>query len=179
VDTDAALPIPLEAHRFCSAATISAFLSDAVDVETIGRWVPALSLIRWTKNQAFTESMLIGQSDYVPDEAFLLQALFRPLFYPRQLQIGGKELFPEHLRPRAATARRLLNLIRQGEMSEAVELARSRYLAAGRSIVLPPPDLSADYERVAASLLIPMKPPDVEAGLRRWLQPAKNKLRGE
>lgn len=172
-DTDAALPIPLEARRFCSAATISAFLSDAVDVELIGRWVPALSLIRWTKERAFSKQMLIGQSDYMPGEAYLLQALFRPLFYPRQLQIGGKELFPDHLRPRAAAARRLLNLIRQGEMSEAVELARGRYLAAGRSIVLPPPDLSADYDRIAASLLIPMKPSDVEAGLRRWLQPAK------
>jgi len=173
VDTDAALPIPLEARRFCSAATINAFLSDAVDVELIGRWVPALSLIRWTKERAFSKQMLIGQSDYVPDEAYLLQALFRPLFYPRQLHIGGRALFPDHLRPRAAAARRLLNLIRQGEMTEAIELARGRYLAAGRSIVLPPPDLSADYDRIAASLLISMKPSDVEAGLRRWLQPAK------
>jgi CRISPR-associated protein Csx17 len=176
VDTDAAQPIPLEARRFCSAATISAFLSDAVDVEMIGRWIPALSLIRWAKEQAFTEPVLIGQSNYVPDEAFLLQALFRPLFYPCQLQIGGKDLFPDHLRPRAATARRLLNLLRQGELSEAAQLAQNRYLAAGRSIVLPRFNLSVDYERIeriAASLLIPMKPSDVKVGLRRWLQPAK------
>lgn len=182
VDTDAASPLPLEARGFCSAATSSAFLLGTVDAEMIGRWVPALSLIRWTKDQVSSEQMRIGEFDYVPDETFLLQALFRPLFYPHQLQIGGKELFPDHLRPRAATARRLLNLIRQGELSESVQLAQSRYLAAGRSIVLPSFDLSVDYERVeriAASLLIPMKPSDVAAGLRRWLQPSKNKLRGE
>jgi len=172
VDTDDTLRIPLETRRFCSAAMINAFLSEAVDVEMIGRWIPPLSLIRWTK-QVSSEQMLINEFGYVPDETFLLQALFRPLFYPHQLQIGGKELFPNRLRPRAVMARRLLNLIRQGDLGEAVELARSRYLAAGRSIVLPPPNLSVDCERIAASLLIPMRPSDVETGLHRWLQPSK------
>jgi len=175
VDTDATSPIPLEARRYCSPSTINAFLSGLVDIELIGRWVPALSLIRWVKHQVPSEQIPVNESDHVPDEAFLLQSLFRPLFYPYKLQVkNGKELFPNHVRPRAATARRLFNLIRQGEISEAVELARSRYLAAGRSIISPPDNLGADYERIAASLLIPMKPSDVMAGFNRWLHPAKS-----
>jgi hypothetical protein len=45
--------------------------------------------------------------------------------------------------------------------------------------VLPPSDISGDYERIAASLLIPMKPSDTAVGLRRWLQPYKKGTRGE
>jgi CRISPR-associated protein Csx17 len=174
IDTDAISPLPLAARRFCSTAAISAFLSGAVDVEMIGRWIPALSLIRWSEDQTFTEQRQRDEFNDVADETFLSQALFRPLFYPQQLWINEKELFPGRLRPRAAIARRLLNLIRQGELSEAVQLAQCRYLAAGHSIVLPPSNLSVDHERIAASLLIPMKPSDVVAGLRRWLQPSKN-----
>jgi CRISPR-associated protein Csx17 len=173
VDTDAALPLPLNACRFSSAPSIGSFLSNAVDTDMIGRWVPALSLIRWSKDQVTSQETSIGEFHHCADATFLLQALFRPLFYPRELYIGSEELFPDRLRPRAAMARRLLNLIRQGELGEAVQLAKDRYLAAGRSIVLPPSDISGDYERIAASLLIPMKPSDTAVGLRRWLQPYK------
>lgn len=173
VDTDASLPLPLDARVFCSAAMVGAFLSDALDIDQIGRWVPPLSLIKWFAPQIKAERAADREFDSKPDGTFLLQALFRPLFYPHKLLVRGNELFPERLQPRAATARRLLNLIRQGELSEAVQLAQNRYLAAGHSIVMLPDNLGADHERLAASLLIPMCPSDVAAGLVRWLQPSK------
>jgi CRISPR-associated protein Csx17 len=103
----------------------------------------------------------------------LLHSLFRPLFYPDKLYVDGKELFPDSSRPSASLARRLLNLIRQGELGEAVQLAQNRYLAAGRAVVMPPVDLGAAQERIAASLLIPMRRLDVAISLSRWMQPSK------
>ncbi|MBI1745748.1 MAG: type I-U CRISPR-associated protein Csx17 [Acidobacteria bacterium] len=179
VDTDAVSPLPLFSRRFCSTETISAFLSSAVDSEMIGHWIPVLSLIQWREASTSSEQLQTAVSVHPADGAFLLQALFRPLFSPYQLQIGEKKLFPDHLRPHAAMTRRLLNLIRQGELSEAIQFAQGRYLAAGHSIVLPPFDINEDYERIAASLLIPIRSFDVVAGLRRWLQLSKNNQRGE
>jgi len=178
VDTDASSSLPLSACRWCSSTLVSAFLSAALDDEEIGRWIPPLSLINWSKSQpSLTKENDKPQFDH--DGAYLMQALFRPLFYPHQLQVDGNDLFPNHLRPKAAIARRLLNLIRQGEWGEAVQLAQDRYLAAGRSIVVPPNVIGADNERLAASLLIPMRRVDIARGLSRWLQPTKNYFGGE
>lgn len=178
VDTDATKPLPLDARVQCPLAALEAFLSDSLDFELIGRWIPALSLIQWTrpKSAARADNTTQVQS---PDSTTLLHSLFRPLFYPHSLDVDGRELFQDHLKPSAALARRLLNLIRQGELGEAVQLAQNHYLAAGRAIVLPPNELSADHERIAAALLIPMRHSDVVSGLRRWLQPSKNNSKGE
>ena len=178
VDTDATKPLPLDARMQCPLAALEAFLSDSLDLELIGRWIPVLSLIQWTRptSAARATNPTKVQS---PDSTMLLHSLFRPLFYPHSLDLDGKELFPNHLKPSAALARRLLNLIRQGELGEAIQLAQGRYLAAGHTIVMPPIDLVADNERIAASLLIPMRQSDVASGLRRWLQPSKNISKGE
>jgi CRISPR-associated protein Csx17 len=170
VDTDPAAALPLTAHRFCRADHLSAFLNRALDLDEIKRWIPPLALIDWSKWQP---SLYPGQHSgpYARyDGGYLLHALFRPLFYPDMLQIDGNELFPPHLRPRPVLVRRLLNLIRQGEGEEAIQLARSRYLAAGRATVLPPCPLSVDYERLAASLLIPMRRSAIVTAFSRWLQ---------
>jgi CRISPR-associated protein Csx17 len=174
VDTDATNPLPLAARVRCPLTAIEAFLSDNLDLELIGRWIPPLSLIKWTQPQLATSATQVQSTN----STMLLHSLFRPLFYPHKLEVERKEFFPDRLKPSAALARRLLNLIRQGELGEAVQLAQSRYLAAGRAIVLPPVDLSADYERIAAALLIPMYNSDVVSGLRRWLQPSKNQSKG-
>jgi CRISPR-associated protein Csx17 len=179
IDADSESTLPLIARRFCSADVVGAFLSGALDFDTIGNWIPPLSLINWSEWQPPQAQVKSSASLFPRDGAYLLQALFRPLFYPNQLQLDGSILFPDHLRPRAATARRLLNLIRQGEWDEAVQLARSRYLAAGRSIVIPSTIIGVDNERIAASLLIPMRRSEVASGLSRWLQPHKTNSRGE
>jgi len=177
VDTDAAKPLPLDARARCPLAAMAAFLSDSLDLELIGRWIPPLSLIKWAQPLAVTATVSATQVQST-DSAMLLHSLFRPLFYPHKLELDGENLFPDRLRPSAALARRLLNLIRQGELGEAVQLAQSCYLAAGHAVVMPPVELSAAHERIAASLLIPIRQSDVVSGLARWLQPSKNNLKG-
>jgi CRISPR-associated protein Csx17 len=177
VDTDAAQPLPLDAPARCPLAAVEAFLADSLDFELIGCWIPPLSLIKWTQPLTAVGATCATQA-HGTDGTMLLHSLFRSLFYPHKLEVSGKELFPDHLRPSAALARRLLNLIRQGELAEAVQLAQNRYLAAGRAIVLPPVDLSAAHERIAAALIIPMHRRDVVSGLARWLQPSKHNLKG-
>jgi CRISPR-associated protein Csx17 len=179
VDTDATAALPLTARSFCRADQVSAFLDGALDLDEIKRWIPPLALIDWSKWQPALYPVQHSQPYTRYDGSYLLHSLFRPLFYPGALQIDGNELFLAHLRPRPVIARRLLNLIRQGEGEEAVQLAQSRYLAAGHAIVSPPCHLSTDYERIAASLLIPMRRSAVTAGLSRWLQPSTKKIRGE
>lgn len=178
VDTDATKPLPLDARVQCPLAALEAFLSNSLDLELIGRWIPPLSLIQWRRPTSAARADNPAQVQPL-DSTMLLHSLFRPLFYPHSLDIDGRELFQNHLKPSAALARRLLNLIRQGELGEAVQLAQSRYLAARRAIVMPPAELSADHERIAAALLIPMRDSDVVSGLRRWLQPSKKHSKGE
>ena len=179
VDTDATAALPLTAHSFCRAGQVSAFLDGALDLDEIKRWIPPLALIDWSKWQPSLHPVQHSQPYTRYDGSYLLHSLFRPLFYPGVLQIDGNELFPAHLRPRPVIARRLLNLIRQGEGAEAIQLARSRYLAAGHATVFPPCHLSADYERLAASLLIPMRRSTMVTELSRWLQLSTKKIRGE
>ncbi|MGE3537983.1 MAG: type I-U CRISPR-associated protein Csx17 [Candidatus Tectimicrobiota bacterium] len=179
VDTDSTAIVPLAAHRFCTTDQLRAFLDGSLDFDEIRRWIPPLALIDWSKRQPLR---LQGQARALytrSDGMYLLHALFRPFFYPGTLRLDENPLFPNHLRPRSAVTRRLLNLIRQGEGEEAVHLARSRYLAAGHTTIVPPCLPSVDYERLTASLLIPLRQSAVVTGLSRWLQPSKNKLGGE
>ncbi|HEU0144155.1 MAG TPA: hypothetical protein VFQ47_05165, partial [Nitrososphaera sp.] len=78
-----------------------------------------------------------------------------------------------HLGPRTVTARRLLNLIRQGSWDEAIQSARSRYLASGRNIVAAPAIGSVDGELIASALLVPLSVNEIARGLSRWLKPKK------
>ena len=173
VDTDAASPLPFAAARVCAAETFAAFVSRALDYDLIPRWVPPLSLIKWERWQANGQPTKDQAAQSSPNGTSLLHSLFRPLFYPSQLRIRNEKLFPDHLAPRAVTARRLLNLIRQESWDEAIQLARGRYLAAGRATVSPPSDIRVDGELLAAALLVPLPENVIAAGLRRWLQPNK------
>ena len=173
IDTDSTGELPLKAPYLCDAQTIRALLAGALDWDLIGRWIPPLSLVRWSwqANRPQPE-----ESSLEADGLCLLIALFRPFFHPYSIKLDDAELFPERLRPTAITARSLLNLIRQGEWHEAIRLAESRYRAAGISIVTSPMQIiddEIDGELAAASLLIPLNSRDVAAGIRRWIQHQK------
>jgi len=173
IDTDSTGELPLKAPYLCDAQTIRALLAGALDWDLIGRWIPPLSLVRWSwqANRPQPE-----ESSLEADGLCLLIALFRPFFHPYSIKLDDAELFPERLRPTAITARSLLNLIRQGEWHEAIRLAESRYRAAGISIVTSPMQIiddEVDGELAAASLLIPLNSRDVAAGIRRWIQHQK------
>lgn len=174
VDTDAKSSLPLTAANTCSRELLSGFLSHSLDLDLIQRWIPALTLIKWGNNNDNGQSDESTDIKKSPDGAYMLQSLFRPVFHPRPLRVNEVNLFPEHLMPRPILTRRLLGLIRQGNMDEAIQLARSRYLAAGYDIITPPPGLVLDGEIMAAAMLIPLDSAEVATSFMRWIKPKKN-----
>ncbi len=153
IDTDAIASLPLDGSCFCEGNTVAAFLAGSLDFEEIVRWVPPLSLIRWREIREHSSNASVSAPQ---DGAYLLHALFRPLFHPHKVFINGSTLFPDNMRPRVAIARRLLNLIRAEAWDEAIRLARDRYLAAGRMTITPSLGIRVNGEHVAAAFLIPM-----------------------
>jgi CRISPR-associated protein Csx17 len=173
VDAEPTEELPLAARYFCNVAEVEALLEGALDWEMIGRWIPPLSLIRWSRpEERDTDNRSLNE--HAADGHYLLSALFRPFFCPRRIELAGKELFPERLKPKSLIARRLLNLIRQGELGEAIKLCESRYLAANFPIVAPSLVETQRHDAIAASLLVPINVRDIVSGLRRWLQPEKS-----
>ena len=174
---------PFAGTCVCSANLIQQFLASnaLVDLDQIARWIPPLSLInwsRWSRIASTVPDLESNQPRYVADGTGMLHALIRPLFHcdpKRNVYLDdGTPLFQPEQMPKPNLLRRLFNLLRFGELDEAVKVLRDRYLAVGRSIVMPPEGLVADRERIAAALLIPMSDSDVRCGVRRWLQPARN-----
>lgn len=166
---------PLVATRKCPPEILTAFINKSLDYEMIGQWIPALSLVNWsTRSDRTTDADESQSASHVMDGAYLLQALFRPLFCPFNPRLFGEEFFSPHLEPRAVTARRLLNLTRQGSWDEAIQLARSRYLASGHNIVATPALGGADGELIAAALLVPLSVHEIASGLSLWLKPKKH-----
>ncbi|GIW54967.1 MAG: hypothetical protein KatS3mg082_1371 [Nitrospiraceae bacterium] len=179
VDADELDPVPLQGTRPCRLNAIGSFLSPGVcDDELIARWIPPLALIDW-KHTRFraTESK---ESQNFPLHS--LYSLFRPLLDPTGLVIEGRPLFPlqedDSRRPHAAAIRMLVNLILQGSIDQAVDLARRRYLSAGWRTFEPPlGEMRVDCERLAAALLVPAEPAEIAARFAKdWLMPI-NKTR--
>lgn len=166
--------VPLNASCPCPASMVRQFLAADLDDELLSRWIPALALIDWSQNRDNWRMRDEPEEVPSPDGATLQQALFRPFFHPRKIWIDRDiALFPEERRPHAGLARRLFHLLRYGQLDEAIQVARHAYLAAGRSIVVPPKEFSIVDDRFASSLLIPVHTRDVASGVRRWLQPHK------
>ena len=146
----------------CTAGMIEAVLYGSIDLERVVRWLPAMVLLDWRGFKNGPERLEAVSSIY------FLHALFRPLFHPGKIMLNGQALFRKP--PKAATARRLLYLIRSGDWKQAIDAARARYLAEGRRTITPPADIEAEGERIAAALLIPMRSADVAAGFERWME---------
>jgi CRISPR-associated protein Csx17 len=168
---------PLSATRKCPSEILAAFINKSLDLdyEMIGRWIPALSLVNWSRRSKPITDVDKSQSENLTmDGAYLLQALFRPLFCSFNPPLRGEDLFPSHLLPRAVTARRLLNLIRQGSWDEAIQLAQNRYLASGHKMVTTPVIGNVDGELIASGLLVPLSLYEIDRGLSRWLKTKKH-----
>ena len=118
----------------------------SIDLEEVIRWVPALSLIDWSRElrpgMSYEQA---AESSVELDGTIVLQALARPLFHGRKLTVWNGEtrerepLFPQRLEPTAGLLRRVFNLLRFNSLDEAIQVLRDRYVAAGRDIVMPPP----------------------------------------
>ncbi|MBI3465362.1 MAG: type I-U CRISPR-associated protein Csx17 [Planctomycetes bacterium] len=186
----------------CSARIIDRLLSaDPVfDLELVTKWIPALTLINWscaqydlrpkerTEHGEGGQESTEGRSDQrtesqdssVCDGISLLDALFRPFFQPGKLKIGRRQnrrlLFDpakEQL-PAPAVSRQVFNLIRQGALDAAFDIARSGYRAAQVQTVPRPVSLDVDPLRLAAALLVPMRADDLQFRFNRWVQMAKS-----
>ncbi len=169
--------VPLDASCPCSADVVHLLLSGGLDEELIARWIPPFALIDWSQGWGIRGATDESEEVASPGGTILMQALFRPFFHPRRVWINHNEaLFPEERQPHAGLARRLFYLLRYGQFDEAIQVVRNAYLAAGRSIVMPPAELPPGGGCLAATLLIPMRSRDVTRGIRRWLTPRKTQL---
>lgn len=180
VNTKGLSQSPFAGTKSCPAGLIRRFLSDCsdLDLEVIAKWISPLSLIDWSQpaQGAFSDPP-VDDLGRVDDGTVMLHALVRPFFHrvqKREMLDEHKSIFRSGQLPKVNLLRRLLQLLRFGEIDEAIQVLRDRYLAVGRAIVMPPQGLVADGERIAAALLIPMSNSDVETGLERWLQPSRN-----
>lgn len=176
IDADELAPAPLHATRPCGLEAVTQFLNGPgeVDDELLARWVPSLSLLAWRSHRSCGSS-----ADWSPHP---LYTLFRPILDPTDIKIDGRSVFPldegDSRKPHAASARKLVNLILQDDINQAVELARRRFLAAGwRTFDPPPGQLRLDSERLAAALLIPVDPHSLSRKLSdNWILSSKSKI---
>jgi len=159
--------LPLGGHAPCTSEMIEAVLCGSIELEGVVRWLPAMVLIDWRGFKGSSERVDVVSGIY------LLHALFRPFFHPKVVIVNGQPLFREP--PNGTTARRFLYLIRSGDWVQAIGTARTRYLAEGHRTIDAPSDIQADGERMAATLLIPMRDLDVATGIKRWVEPAQAK----
>jgi CRISPR-associated protein Csx17 len=176
------LNAPFAGTSPCAYSLIQQFITadETIGTDAIAKWIPALSLINWSNGKRSSSGSSDNQSStvrFASDGASMLHALVRPLFHcdkNRNVQLDeGKPLFCVDQLPKANLQRRLFNLLRFGQLDELLQVVRDRYLAIGRSIVMPPKGLIADCEQVATALLIPMTDRDVAWGLKRWIQPTR------
>lgn len=182
VDADGLSRSPFAGTQVCSAALVRRFLSDSValDLEEVAKWIPPLSLIDWSRPaRTHVARSSLDEIVCIDDGTVILHALLRPLFHvDREQNVyveGDTPLFGPDQLPKANLLRRLFHLLRFGALDEAVQILRDRYLAVGRAIVMPPEGIVADGERIAAALLIPISYCDVGNGVKRWLQPSRNR----
>lgn len=175
IDSDELAPTPLHAAHLCALDGVERFLhgQPPIDDDLLARWIPALSLLAWSKRTSPARS-----TDCSPHP---LYTLFRPILDPTDINIDGRPLFPlderDSRKPHAAAARQLVNLILQDDIDKAVQIARRRYLGVGwRTFEAPLGGLRIDIERLAASLLIPVDPRTLSRKLSdHWLMSSNNK----
>lgn len=169
---------PFTASLSCHVDVVNRLLWDdgSLDLEIVAKWVPALSLIDWSRPCPQPARHYRPMCE--ADGTALLHALVRPLFYcceAREVRFrDGTQLFRNEQQPKPNLLRRLFHLLRFNAIDETLQVLRDRYLAVGRAIVEPPMGLEADGPRIAAALLIPLDSHAVANGLERWLQPAKS-----
>jgi CRISPR-associated protein Csx17 len=142
---------PLDSDVYCPPDLVYAFLDGALDDGLIGRWIRPFSLLDWTVGATQPKK----RCPTVPGGAGVLYDLFKPLFQQHRIC--------------APASRRLLRLIQQEWLDEAIAFARGRYLGAGIQTLDVGAGLAAGGQRMAAALLIPVAAADVERNFRKWI----------
>lgn len=163
IDLNKKDPWPLVGTFPATRYLVGEFLNGNLDEEMITRWLPALSLLDWRKPPIQNK---LDRDDAV-DGTQLLDGFFRPLL-TSGLKWSGTEMA---IKPSSSFSLRLVNLLQQDDLENAVELAISRIHALGQITSTRPNPSNALGSRHAAALLIPMSHRDVYSIRDRWLQP--------
>jgi CRISPR-associated protein Csx17 len=172
---------PARIHLPASCQHVNAWLDGQVDEQLLERWLSRLALLDWRSVPESVRTGVAGQegSNYPIGGALAMFGLVQPLFDLQPVRPPGSKdnlLDPESGARTAAAARRLIALIRTGQVDAAVAFAMSRYAMAKTWLVrTEAPWFIEDPERLLASLLftIPLR----ERGrlIQRWIRPKREK----
>ena len=160
---------------------VNAWLDGQVDEQFLERWLSRLALFDWCAVPKSVSQRLVGrESSDVPIGGVLAMfGLFHPLFDLQPVRLPGSRddlLDPESGARTPGAARRVIALIRSGQVDAAVAFAMSRHAMARTFLVRTEAPWSIkDPERLLASFLFTI--PVHERGLliQRWLRPQKEK----
>jgi len=155
-----------------SMRSILRFLTGELDFDLLARWIPALSLIDWSRQATLADRYAAPS---LTGEA-ALYALFRPIFQPHLNSVLDWLPSEPEVSGKPAIARRVTALLQAGDLDSAIAAATNFYRSMGRSVVEVSFPTSSDpdlCERLAASMLIPVSDFDIRDSVNRWLIPLK------
>lgn len=162
-----------------SAADLNCWLSGHVDDDLIACWLSRFALFDWRVIPHHVKSLVSRDStvDAVNGTLCLL-GLLQPLFDLRAvspLNAPASNLLPDESGARTpAAARRVLGLLRAGDVAAAVRMAATRYSMANVPLVRHDvPWTCRDVDRLTASLLFPVLNRERSVLAARWLRPQR------
>lgn len=160
---------------------VAAWLAGDLDEALLVRWLSRLALFDWTRvphhlrRLPVSDDFRIGVSG-----ALSLFGLLHPLFDLRPVRRTGKGMTDNLMRVESrartpVTARRIVGLLRTGQVAVAVDVAKSRYAMARAPLVKSDAAWSVDDpERLLAAFLIPVSDRDRARLVQRWLRPRRH-----
>ena len=167
---------PLDATHRLGVDDLNAWLAGEVDEERVRLWLDRLCVFNWSGKENIDPARGLLGSNQVPpavDGALALYALFRPLASPW--------LFRKILRESDIQAQptstcvqlgRIIAMLRQEDVTGAVEAAVAAYRAAGVPCAdFGPMPEGLDSARLVSALVIPVRDDQVHTIFRRWRTP--------
>lgn len=159
IDADPKDQWPLSGSYPAPLSLVGDFLNERLDEEEVARWIPALSLLDWRNgyHQGKIDNEMSG------DALQVLDGFFRPLLTPN-LEWGDLEA-ELHL----PFVLRMVNLLQQDDVENAIDLASSRIRALKGIPIVRPIFSSSLGRRLVAAMLIPAICSDIYKMRSKWL----------
>lgn len=172
---------PARIYLPASCQHVNAWLDGQLDEALLERWLSRLALFDWRRVPESVRTTVVGQegSNGLIGGALAMFGLFQPLFDLPPVRLAGFDdnlLDPESGARTPAAARRLIALIRTGQVDAAVAFAMSRYAMAKTWLVrIEAPWFIEDPERLLASLLFTIPLRERRRLIQRWIRPQREK----
>ena len=168
---------PFKAAISVSINDIAAWLAGDVDEGRVESWLDRLCLFDWNGNREAALRLQDNFRDDRPptDGALALYGFLRPLasawLFERVLADNG---IPLQHTPTCRHFGRVMAMLRRGDLSAAVEVARAAYRAAGVALAdFGDITTGLDPDRLLAALVIPVRDHQVLPVFSRWRMPTK------